>query len=264
MPFNVRRLLQYRELLKEFVVRDLQGRYVGSTMGLFWSVINPIVMLMVYTFIFSGILKVKLGAEPGFTNFALYLFCGMLPWTAFQETVQRSTTCIVDNGNLIKKLVFPAKILPLYIACSSLITEMISVVIFLAAIGIILKFISPYFLLLPVILFFQILFALGLSYFLATVNVFFRDTSPLISVVMTLWMFMTPIFYPASMVPERFQNIYMLNPMAHLVNIYRDIFLQGQMFDAGNFIYFGASALGVYLIGYALFTRYHRKFVDLL
>ncbi|MEC7640655.1 MAG: ABC transporter permease [Nitrospinota bacterium] len=264
MIFNFRRLIETKDLLKEFVVRDLRSRYAGSTMGLFWSVVHPIMTLIIYTFLFSVILKVKLGDQSGITNFSLYLFCGMIPWAAFQETVMRSTTSIVDHSNLIKNLVFPAKILPFYIACSSLITGLISVTILLVAILIILNFVSPYILLLPVVLLFQIMFALGLSFTTAALHVFFRDTMQIVGVFLTVWMFLTPIFYPQSLVPEKFMFVYLLNPMTHLVHIYRDIFLKAQMFSIWNFIYFSLFSLVVYTVGYSVFTKYHRKFVDQL
>lgn len=264
MIFNVKRLIENRDLLKEFVIRDLRSRYAGSTMGLLWSVVHPIMSLIIYTFLFSVILKVKLGDQTGITNFALYLFCGMIPWLAFQETVLRSTTSIVDHGNLIKNLVFPAKILPFYIACSSLITGLISVMILTVAIVFVLHFISPYILLLPLVLFFQIMFALGLSFTTAALYVFFRDTMQIVGVSLTVWMFLTPIFYPENLVPERFMFVYLLNPMTHLVHIYRDIFLKAQMFNIGDFVYFSLFSLAVYSAGYSIFTKYHKNFVDQL
>ena len=264
MIFNVRRFFEVKDLLKEFVVRDLRTRYAGSAMGLFWSIVHPIMSLIIYTFLFSVILKVKLGDQPGITNFALYLFCGMIPWTAFQETVLRSTTSIVDHGNLIKNLVFPAKTLPLYIACSSLITGLISATILIVGIFFILNFVSPYILLLPIVLLFQLLFALGLSFMMAALHVFFRDTIQVVGVSLTVWMFLTPIFYPENLVPERFKFVYLLNPMTHLVHIYRDIFLKAQIFSIYNFVYFSVSSLTVYLTGYIIFTKYHGRFVDQL
>jgi ABC-type polysaccharide/polyol phosphate export permease len=264
MVLVFKRLIHNKDLLKEFIRRDLHSRYAGSVMGIFWSVIHPIVTLVIYTFLFSVILKVKLGDQPGMTNFALYLFCGMCPWLAFQEALQRSTSSIVDNSNLIKNMVFPSKILPLYLSCSSLITGLINLGILTLAILIIMKFVSPYLILLPLLLVFQLLFALGFGLLTATVNIFFRDTTQIIGVFLTVWMFLTPIFYPESMVPPRFMGFYMLNPMTHLVHIYRDIFLLGKMFDLGSFFYFATFSVLVFFAGYRIFTKYHRKFVDLL
>ncbi|MFQ5672436.1 MAG: ABC transporter permease [Nitrospinales bacterium] len=264
MISRIGRLVENKGLLKEFVLRDLRSRYAGSTFGLFWSVAHPIMSLIIYTFLFSVILKVKLGGQPGIANFALYLFCGMIPWMAFQETVLRSTTSIVDHANLIKNLVFPAKILPFYIACSSLITGLISVAILVVAIALVLHFVSPHILWLVLILPFQMMFALGISFALATVHVFFRDTAQIVGVSLTVWMFLTPIFYPESLVPERFMSLYLLNPMTHLVHIYRDVFLKAQPFDPWNFLYFALCSLVVFYAGYTLFTKYHRKFVDQL
>ena len=261
---KIQRLIQNRDLLKEFIVRDLKSRYVGSAIGFFWSVINPLITLVIYTFLFSVILKVKLSDEAGVTNFALYLFCGMLPWIAFQDTVQRSTTCIVDHSKLIKKLVFPAKILPLYIAVSSLISEFIGIMILISAIILILHFVSPYILFMPLIFFFQLLFTLGISFFFAALNVFLRDISPISGVLLTVWLYITPIFYPYTIVPDRYKGIYMLNPMAHLVNIYRDIFLNNKMFSISGLLYFSLVSILIFIGGYVFFTKFHKKFVDLL
>ncbi len=260
----IKRLVENKELLREFVVRDLKMRYVGSMVGFFWSVINPLLTLLIYTFLFSVILKVKLSGEAGVTNFALYLFCGMLPWIAFQDTVNRSTTCVVDHEKLIKKLVFPAKILPLYIAISSLISEFIGVVILLLAIIFIMHFISPFILLLPIIVFFQVLFSLGFSFAFAALNVPVRDISPISGVLLTVWMYLTPIFYPQTIVPERYIDIYMLNPMAHLVIMYRDIFLNNKMFSIFSLFYFSLVSVLFFLAGYFIFTKFHKKFVDFL
>lgn len=261
---KIKRFIENKDLLKEFIARDIKSRYVGSHMGFYWSVLNPIITLIVYTFLFSVILKVKLGNEPGVTNFALYLFCGMLPWIALQDSVQRSTTCIVDNENIIKKLVFPSKILPVYLSLSALITELIGLIVLSIATFFISHFVSPYILFLPLILIPQLIFTLGLSFIFATSHVFFRDTSPLVTVFMTVWLYLTPIFYPVSIVPDKFKGIYMLNPMAHLVSIYRDIFLRNQMFSIGSAVYFSLASCIIFILGYIAFTKSHRKFVDLI
>ena len=254
----------YHNLIWSFVVRDLQGRYVGSTMGFFWSIINPIIMLLIYLYVFSAILKVKFGQNGSLTDFALYLFCGMLPWLAFQETVIRSTNSIVENANLIKKFMFPSKILTVYLSISSLVNELIGLVVLIIAINLITHKISYFILFLPVIIIFQLTFTMGLGWIFACVNVFFRDTAHLIGVIMMVWMFLTPIFYPESMIPQKFHLIIKINPMAYLVRAYRDILLNEKLPHISDILIFMAISIIVFFGGYYLFSKTQHQFSDVV
>jgi len=254
----------YRNLIWSFVVRDLQGRYVGSTMGLFWSLINPIMTLLLYLYVFSVILKVKFGQNGSLSDFALYLFCGMLPWLAFQETVIRSTNSIVDNANLIKKFMFPSKILTVYLSISSLVNELIGLVVLIIAIIVITHKISYFIFFLPLIIIFQLIFTLGLGWIFACINVFFRDTAHLIGVIMMVWMFLTPIFYPESMIPQEFQLIIKINPMAYLVRAYRDILLNNKLPYISDILTFMVISIIVFFGGYYLFKKTQHQFSDVV
>ena len=251
-----------RHLIKELVYRDIRGRYVGSSMGVFWSVINPLIMLVIYTYIFSGILKVKLGGEPGVTNFALYLFCGFVAWNAFQETVQRSATIVVDNALLIKNLSFPSKALPLTVGITSTFHELIGIGILFIAVGVVLGFFPTYFFLLIPLICFQLLFGLGLGFIFSTLHVFFRDIAQLLGVLLVIWMFGTPLFYPESMVPANLKFLIWVNPMAYLIRMFREICLKNVPPSPGDLVIFAAISVAIFLVGYSVYTKRFYQFID--
>jgi len=260
----LKKIYYYRNLIWIFVVRDLKGRYVGSTMGLFWSLINPVITLLLFLYVFSVILKVKFGQNGSLSDFALYLFCGMLPWLAFQETIIRSTNSIVENANLIKKFIFPSKIFPVYLSISSLVNELIGLVVLIIAIILITHKINYFILFLPLIIIFQLIFTMGLGWIVACINVFFRDIAHLMGMIMMTWMFLTPIFYPESMVPEKFQFFIKLNPMAYLVRAYRDILLSNRFPSITDILTFIAISIIVFFGGYYLFGKTQPKFSDVV
>lgn len=231
-------------------------------MGLFWSVINPLLLLILFTYVFAVILQIRIGQQGGITGFAFYFFAGFLPWNAFQESLMRSTTSITENASLIKNVRFPAKIFPFYLTVSSLINELIGIGILVLAVFLKEQYISPYLLLLPIIIGFQIMFTVGLAWFLAAIHVFFRDTAQIMGLVLTFWMFLTPIFYPESMVPERFSFLIRINPMAALIKIYRNICLEGRYPDLYGLLFFIFAAFAAMGVGYIVFTRNHYKFAD--
>ena len=261
---KISRAYQERHLIKELVIREVKGRYAGSSMGIFWSVINPLVMLGVYTYVFSAILKIRLGGEPGITNYALYLFCGFLAWNAFQETVQRSTTVILDNASLIKNVSFPSKVLPVSLGINSIINEIIGIGILVIAVKIILGFFPIYIWLLIPLMFFQLLFGLGLGFIFSTLHVFFRDTAQLVGVLLIIWMFGTPLFYPESMIPERFRFLVDINPMAYLVRMFRTVCLKNMFPNMNDVIIFALVSVAILLIGYSIYTKKFYQFVDQL
>jgi ABC-type polysaccharide/polyol phosphate export permease len=221
-------------------------------------------MLAVYTYVFSAILRIKLGDEPGITNFALYLFCGFLPWNAFQETVQRSTTVILDNAPLIKNLTFPSKVLPVSIGINSLINEMIGIGILVIAVKIILGFFPVYVWILIPLMLFQLFFALGLGFIFSTVHVFFRDTAQFVSVILLIWMFGTPLLYPERMISAKLKILIDINPMAYLVRMFRGVCLKNTFPNSYDIINFTVISTILLVIGYAIYTKKFYRFVDQL
>jgi ABC-type polysaccharide/polyol phosphate export permease len=221
-------------------------------------------MLAVYTYIFSVVLQVRLGDEPGTTNFALYLFCGFLAWNAFQEIVQRTTTVILDNALLIKNLSFPSKVIPVSIGLNSIINEIFGIIILVIASIFVLGFFPIYiWFLIPLVLF-QLLFGLGLGFIFSTLQVFFRDTAQFVNVFLMIWMFGTPLFYPEKMVPLELKFMIDLNPMAYLVRMFREICLKNVFPDLNDIIIFSFISAAVFLIGYYIYTKNYYKFIDQL
>lgn len=163
LPKKIQHFFDQRHLIQQLVIREIKGRYAGSSIGIYWSVINPLIMLAIYTYFFSAVLKVRLGDEPGITNFALYLFCGFLAWNAFQEIVQRSTTVVLDNALLIKNLSFPSKVLLVSIGINSIVNEMIGIAILVVAGKITLGFFPTYIWLLIPLMLLKLFFGLGLE-----------------------------------------------------------------------------------------------------
>jgi lipopolysaccharide transport system permease protein len=296
-------LKRNRRLLKDFIVRDLKARYVGSSMGFFWSVIFPIVNLFVFMFVFRFLLKARWG-EVSEKETALIMLCGILVWSAFSETVTRATNCLVENTNLIQKVVFPAEILPVYLATSSIVNMLIGMPVVVIGCWLFGEG-GPgaSSALIPLILLLQILFTVGLGYMLTTLNLFLRDTSHLVGVGVQVWMFATPIFYPAQMVADAkimlpnwlsalcnmrgvlpivketntpralleseggyFSLQWMLdiNPMHWLIDAWRDVIIFSRWPDPMNLVRFGVVSILLFAIGALFFRSQQRKFPDLL
>ena len=258
------KLIRHRGLIKNLVIRDLKSRYVGSTMGFFWSVIHPLVLLASYTFVFSVIMKQRLGPEAGTSSFAIYLFCGILPWLVFQETLTRSSNILVDHANLITKTLFPAEILPVSVLIANLINHFIGLGIFLIVSIFYLHKISWLVILIPVYLFALSLFALGLSWFLASVQVFLRDTAQILTVVLTFWFWFTPIFFDEQRIPQGLRVVMQLNPLAAVVTAYRNCLLNHEFPRVQGLLLLYAFAVATFIGGGLFFKYTKRTFADVL
>jgi lipopolysaccharide transport system permease protein len=248
-------------LLKELVRRDFKGRYAGSALGLVWSFVQPLWLLLLFTFVFSTVMKIPLaGSRTG--GFAVFLFCGLLPWMALQEGVTRASTSITDNSSLVKKLRFPAEILVLAVVLAALLHEAIAALIFLGVLAFLGQLTWSGLPLLLLALPLQVALTLGLGLLLGAVNVFFRDTAQVLGMVFSGWFYLTPIVYPATLVPERFRGWIELNPLTPLVGLYRQAFLGGRLALVPGT---GALALAAAVLlsaGFLLFRRLKAAFVD--
>jgi len=246
-------------LLRELVRRDFQGRYAGSLLGFVWSLVQPLWLIALFTFVFSTVMKVSpVGTRT--EHFAVFLFGGLLPWTALHEGVLRSSTAITDNASLVKKLRFPSEILVLAVVLAALLHEAIAAVVFVAvllAVGELSVQGLPW-LLVAVPL--QVGLTLGLGLLVSAVHVFFRDTAQLLSMLFQVWFYLTPIVYPLALVPERFRPWLELNPLTALVDLYRRAFLGGA---GGPGVWPLAIAVAVILsMGLWLFRSLKPTFVD--
>ena len=265
----VSKVVRHRGLIRSMVERDLKSRYVGSVMGIFWSVIHPLVLLVSYTFVFSVILRIPhpLGPDSGIGSFAVYLFCGILPWMMFQETLTRSSDVLVDNANLITKTLFPSEILPVAVLIANLVNHLIGVAIFLVIILFYLQNVSLYVLLIPLYLVPLMLFALGLSWVVSSLQVFLRDTAQVVSVVLTFWFWFTPIFFTEEhlgKVSDKLVLAMHLNPLAEVVIAYRKCLLVGEMPSWQGLIFLYGMALITFIGGGFVFRYVKRSFADVL
>ncbi|MGD0101310.1 MAG: ABC transporter permease [Acidobacteriota bacterium] len=254
-----------RGLIRNFVVRDLRARYIGSFMGLFWSVIHPLVLLGSYAFVFSIVFRQRLRPEDTGTNsFVLFLFCGNLPWLFFQEALQRSSTVIVENSNLVTKTLFPSEILPLTVLLAAFVNHLIGFAILLCIIFFTIGKISFFILLVPVYFFLFMLFTLGVSWFISSLNVFVRDASQVLSVILTFWFWFTPIFYTIDRFPPKLLFLVRCNPIAPVVLGYRDCLIRMRMPNLGYLALFALVSLVTFAAGGLLFRKMKREFVDIL
>ena len=252
------------ELILSLARRELVARYKGSVLGIMWALLTPIVMIAIFTFIFAGIFGARFGSTGSHWDYALHLFCGLLPWTMFQETTQLSATTIVGHANLVKRVVFPLETLPIAQALSSLGNQMFGTLALLTAILIIRHEIPATLLWLPLLVVPQLLFTLGAAWLVASLGVFLRDIAQGISLLLMAWMFLTPIIYPESMVPERYRVFININPFTPLIRSYRRVLLEGVQPDWRGLAYFTLCALVSFFFGYWWFARTRKNFADVI
>jgi lipopolysaccharide transport system permease protein len=252
------------DLVLSLAKRELAARYKGSVLGILWALLTPIVMIAIFTIIFAGIFKAKFGVSNSNWDYALYLFCGLLPWNAFQESVQLSSTTIVGHANLVKRVVFPLETLPVSQSLAAIANQMFGTIALLAAVLILRRELHPTILLLPVLLIPQFIATLGAAWLLAALGVFVRDIVQGISLVLMAWLYLTPIIYPESMVPPRYQSLINLNPFTPLVRGYRRIILEGSLPDWRGLAYFSFFAVASFLIGYWWFAKSRKNFADVI
>lgn len=257
-------LWRFRQLTVLMVRRDLLGRYRGSLLGSFWPLINPAGHLLLYTFLFSVVLKVKFGDTPGTGNFALCLMTGLIPWGAFAESIARSTTVILENPNLVKRVVFPLEILPLVTVISSFFSQGLALLILVAAVVISLGTVHASFVYLPLISASLLIFTCGVSWFLSSLGVFVRDTRHFMSLALSAWMYGTPIVYPESALPESFRWISIMNPMSGIVSDYRRVLLEGLPPDWSRFATYTLVGLVAWFAGYYFFSKTKKTFIDVM
>ncbi|MGH9967873.1 MAG: ABC transporter permease [Pyrinomonadaceae bacterium] len=252
------------DLIISLTRRELASRYKGSALGIIWALLNPVVMIAIFTFIFAGIFGARFGKSVSHWDYALYLFCGLLPWTMFQEAAQRSATTIVSHANLVKRVVFPLETLPLAETLASLGNQLFGTLALLVAILVIRHELHISLLWLPVLVIPQLLLTLGAAWLIASLGVFLRDIAQGVSLLLMAWMFLTPIIYPESIVPERYRLFININPFTSLIRSYRRILLEGEPPDWRGLAYFTVFALATFFFGYWWFARTRKNFADVI
>jgi len=254
--------VERRTLIFQLVKRDFQQRYVGSAAGWLWSLIHPLVLLASYTFIFSVCLPNTRD------NYTLWLFTGMLPWLLFSETVHRSSGCIVEQANLVTRTLFPSEIVPVSIFLSSLISHTLTVVLLVGIVAVVMGHVSPMIVLLPVFALLLGLFAVGLGWVAASLQVYLRDTAQVVAVILTFWLWTTPIFIEAEKFPKSVHFILIANPLAYIVQAYRQMLLGTTMLPwrelSAILLPMAAFSIGTFVLGGLFFRHLKRGFADVL
>jgi len=257
-------IIEYRGLIANFIRRDISQKYIGSFLGLYWSVINPIVTLVIYIIVFGVFLKVRLPENTDIWDFALYFAAGFLPWTAFQESVTRASRSIVDNKNYIKKVPFPSEIFPVYVSLSECVNLLISLVIFFILYVILKGAPTVYILLLPVAIILQVIFTLSLAFFFSSGAVYFRDIPQMLGPIFMIWFWVTPIAYTMNMIPADLKELFALNPAYYMLEIYRDTLFYGRIPDISILIFFTIFSVLLLTGSILFFKKTKRGFGELL
>ncbi|WP_245606779.1 ABC transporter permease [Thiothrix lacustris] len=246
--------------------RDVLGRYRGSMIGVAWSFFNPIFMLAVYTFVFSFVFKSRWGVETeeGQGSFAVILFAGMVVHGLFAECVNRAPSLLLNNINYVKKVVFPLEILPWTTLISALFHTMISVLVLLMAELLLMHSLPWTVILLPLVWLPFVIAIMGVSWFLASLGVYLRDVVQMTSLLTMVLMFMSPVFYPLSALPEKYQAWLLLNPLTFMIEQTRQIVVWGSLPDWGGLLIYTVCACLIAWLGFAWFQKTRGGFADVL
>jgi lipopolysaccharide transport system permease protein len=259
---NLRQLTRYRGLIQSLVARELKARYRGSVLGFFWSFFNPLLLLLVYTFVFAYVMPPQQLKE--ISNYPLFLFCGLLPWTWFATSLTESSNVLIAGGNLIKKVMFPAEILPIVTVLSNLVHFLFGLPILVAFL---IYFDAPLQLSelvwFPVVILVQLLLSVALALILSALTVHFRDIKDILANLITLWFFATPIIYYWKFAPDSIRRFLDVNPFTHLAISYQEIlYFPG---DFGHWKWLLALGLGsvlLFFFAYFLFDRLRDSFAE--
>jgi lipopolysaccharide transport system permease protein len=270
MLHNLAQLLRYRGLIQSLVARELKARYRGSVLGFFWSFINPLLLLLVYSFVFTYVMDAS--KDPRVTPYALFMFCGILPWTWFSSSLAEASGVLITGGNLIKKVLFPAEILPI-------VTVLANMVHFFFGLSILAGFLLWYqrplniseLALFPIAVLVQLILTLGFALLVSALTVHFRDIRDILSNLLTFWFFATPIIYPYFIFVDPKNPAYepwqskllKLNPFTHLAITYQEIlFFEGPVGHLTLLLVLGVLSVGFFFFGYFVFDRLRDTFAE--
>lgn len=255
----LREIWDYREMVASLVRRDLRGRYKGSVLGFFWTFLNPLLQLVVYTLVFSVIMR------AGIEDYYLFLFVALVPWNFFSTSVSGGAGCITSQQNLVNKIYFPREVLPISHVLSQLINMLLSFLVVIAVLLVAGKGVNLYVWgYLPVIILQETLLAFGLTLLFSAVTVYFRDMQFLLNIFMMAWQFLTPVMYSVDMVPEKLRMIFYLNPMTPIIIAYRDIFYYKQSPELETFLLGTAMGVIMLIVGWVSFGKMKRHFAEVL
>jgi lipopolysaccharide transport system permease protein len=258
---SLRQLLRHRALIQSLVARELKARYRGSVLGIVWSFLNPLLLLLIYTFVFSEVLPESRSGQ--IEHFPLFMFCGILPWAWFSSSLLESASVLIASGGLLRKVLFPAEVLPIVTVLAGLVHFCLGLPILLAFILYYRVAITTDIFWLPLIVAEQLLLTLGLALLVSSLTVHFRDLRDLLGNVLTLAFFATPIVYPLSQAPEWSRRLLVLNPFTHLAVSYQEVLFDERPFtDWMRVAVMAGVSLAVFAIGYFVFDRLRDTFAE--
>lgn len=249
-------LYEYRELLKSSIKKDVGGKYKNSVLGVLWSFLYPLLQIAVYAIVFPLIMRSNM------ENYTVFICCGLIPWNFFSTAISRSSFTMIENGNILKKVYFPREILPISVVTSEAVNFVISTIIILAFVLGTGMGLTWYVIFYPVILLIQYILLIGISLFVSSITVYFRDLQHFIGIALQLLFYATPIVYATNIIPESYQWILRLNPMTFIIDGYRSIFYYQQQPD---FISLGITllvSLILCVVGYLLFSKLQKRFAE--
>lgn len=257
-------LLRYRELLFEMTYRDLIERHSASALGSWWVICQPLIVMLIQTLVFTFVFKLRLSGDNSGISYVAYLLVGLAPWLAFQEAIGRAPFCFFESKNLVKQVVFPIEILPVKIVLASVVPLLVGLIF---PLGIMIVTGSSKFLwwiLLPFALAIQLLMTIGVTYFISALSVYLRDTKTLVQLFLMVGLFLHPILYTPGMLPDWAETAFQLSPLSHLLWVYRDILIFGQVTHPESWILAPIFALLSVAWGYRFFSNLAPRFGDVL
>lgn len=258
MITRIKEIYAYRTMIVSLVKRDLKGRYKGSVLGFLWTFINPLFQLLIYTFVFSIVMR------NGIKDYYMFLFVALIPWIFFATSLSGGTTCIIGQKNMVQKIFFPREVLPISFVVSQFINMLLSFIVIFAVMLIMRYTFNPLALLclIPVMIT-EFILALGFTFILSAVTVYFQDMQFIMGILTMAWQFLSPVMYSADRVPERFQTLYMyVNPMAPIIIAYRDILYYGRVPELITLLTALVMGVVLFFIGWFVFDRMQRHFAE--
>lgn len=254
---TLKEIYDYRQMVCSLVRKDLRGRYKGSFLGFLWTFINPLLQLMVYTIVFSQILR------AGIDKYYLFLFVALVPWIFFQASIVGGSSSILSQQDLVKKIYFPREVIPISYVTSCFVNMLFSFIIIFIVVafsGVKLKVLGI--LCLPIIMLVEYILALGFAMTVSAVTVYFRDLEHILGIVTMAWMYLTPIMYSVDMIPENLRDIFMLNPMTQIVSAYRDVLYYGRIPHINTLLSGFLLGMVSLIIGFLVFGKLKRHFAE--
>jgi lipopolysaccharide transport system permease protein len=263
---DVRDLLtRHRRLTWELAKREIAEKYTGQVFGAFWAIGHPVVLMAVYVFVFAFVLKVRVGGTAAMPlDYTAYLLAGLIPWLTVQESMTKASTVIVSNANLVKQVVFPIAVLPAKGVIATVLTELVFLSLLTLYVFVRYQTLPATYLLVPVLLILQVIGMMGISYLLAAIGVYLRDTKDIVQVLATIGAYLMPVFYLPEFVPGMFRVLLYLNPFSYMIWCFQDALYYGRFEHPWAWPVFAAFSAVSFLVGYVVFSRLRPAFGNVL